>query len=81
MTENLQMLVKEKENKTLPEEMELFLKQLVNQGCKICDMDGGYTDYPITGRVCPHMIRKREKRFGKRVDSLVLEVLSGNQTL
>jgi len=69
-----------KELKQLETEMEAYLKFLVKKGCSTCGKNGGYTDFPITGKVCPHMIKARERKFGRRVDALVLRLANGIQS-
>ena len=56
--------------------MRTYLKELVKQGCPLCDRNGGYTEFPITGKVCQHMIKKRERYFSGETDNFILQLLS-----
>ena len=60
----------------LHREMKYYLLELVQEGCPICDSRGyGYEEFPITGKVCEHMIKKREMKFGKKIDSFIKNLL------
>lgn len=77
----LDVVMWDKRNSKLVKEMELFLRKLVERGCRTCDKNGyGYTDYSETGLVCKHMIDARYKAFKKRIDAELktLAEITGN---